>query len=163
MRSTKDRIGYLLFETFGSQFCDRSWELCQRRKSLDAITSDDYKGCGRIGQATLLWADFFSHLRAPLPIAIVAIAMLLGIVVLLLLRLDYVHWARVAVAAEVTAVLCAWYAAQGPYILNELGVTAPAAPHLTLVIFLWTCLLGGIVLVPSMLLLFSVFKREPID
>ena len=120
---------------------------------------------GLIALATGAAAEpaLISHLRAPLPIAIIALAMLLGLVVLALLRLDYVHWARVAVAAEVTAVLCAWYAAQAPYILNELGVTAPAAPHLTLVIFLWTCLLGGVVLVPSMLLLFSVFKREPID
>ncbi|MBV8726329.1 MAG: cytochrome d ubiquinol oxidase subunit II [Candidatus Eremiobacteraeota bacterium] len=104
-----------------------------------------------------------SHLRAPLPIAIIAAAMLLGILVLLLLRFDNALTARVAVAAEVTAVLCAWYAAQAPYVLTQLGVVQPAAPHVTLIIFLWTSLIGGIVLLPSLLLLFGVFKRAPID
>ena len=104
-----------------------------------------------------------SHLRAALPIAIIAIAMLLGIVVLVLLRFHFALWARVAVAAEVAAVLCGWYAAQGLYILNQLGVSEPAAPRLTLVIFLWTCLIGAIVLLPSLALLFGVFKRTPID
>ena len=59
--------------------------------------------------------------------------------VLVLLRLDFARWARIAVGAEVTAVLCGWYAAQ------------------------WTLLIGGVVLIPPLLFLFTVFKRAPID
>ena len=83
--------------------------------------------------------------------------------VLVLLRLDFARWARIAVGAEVTAVLCGSYAAQAPYLLDQLGVSEPVAPHLTVVIFLWTSLIGGVVLIPSLLFLFTVFKRAPID
>lgn len=112
---------------------------------------------GRASEPALL-----SHLLSPLPLAIVATAMILGIVVLLLLFAGRARAARVAVALEVTAVLCGWYAAQAPYVAEQIGVASPAAPEVTLVTFLWISLAGAIVLVPSMMLLFAVFKRQPI-
>lgn len=99
-----------------------------------------------------------AHLRAPLAIAIVAAAMALGVVLLALLRTNHFRWARIAAAAEVTAVLCGWYAAQGPHLLEQLGVAHPAAPGVTVEIFLWASVAGMVVLVPSLLLLFAVFK-----
>jgi cytochrome d ubiquinol oxidase subunit II len=104
-----------------------------------------------------------TQLFMPAPIAIIAVAMVLGLVVLALLRLGRVLWARFAVAAEVAAVLCAWFVAQAPYVQAELGVTQPAAPNVTLTVFLWATAIGAIVLIPSLWLLFAVFKREPLS
>ncbi len=62
-----------------------------------------------------------AHLRAPAPLAAIAAAMRLGLVVLALLRIDRAPLARIAVGAQVAAVLCGWYAAQAPYALDQLG------------------------------------------
>jgi len=104
-----------------------------------------------------------SHLRSPLSLAMIGGAMSLGLLVCVLLRIDQVLWARIAVAGEVAAVLCGWFAAQARYMLDQMGVAQPAAPQVTIAIFLRTSLFGAIVLVPSLLLLFAVFKRAPID
>jgi cytochrome d ubiquinol oxidase subunit II len=113
---------------------------------------------GRSAEPVLL-----SHLLAPGPLAIVAAAMALGAGVFVLLIVKQVRLARVTVALEVTAVLCGWYAAQAPYVATQLGLSAPVAPEATVVGFLWISLAGAIVLVPSLLLLFAVFKRTPIN
>ena len=88
--------------------------------------------------------------------------MLLGIVVLASLAFGGYLLARVAVAVEVACVLGGWYAAQAPYITKELGIASPAAPETTIVTFLWISFAGAVVLVPSLMLLFAVFKRTPI-
>jgi len=98
-----------------------------------------------------------------LPLAFVGAAMLLGIAVLVLLAGGRFQLARAAVAAEVACVLGGWYAAQAPYVGAELGIAAPAAPEITLVTFLWISLAGAIVLIPSLALLFAVFKSTPIQ
>ncbi len=103
-----------------------------------------------------------SHLLAPLPLTIIAVAMVLGVVVLALVYTRHPRWARIAVAAEVTAIICGWYAGQAPYALQQLGVAQPAAPQITLAVFFWTTVVGAIVLIPSLVLLFTVFKRQPI-
>jgi cytochrome d ubiquinol oxidase subunit II len=112
---------------------------------------------GRASESVLL-----SHLLAPAPLAIIGGAMLLGISVLALLYAKRERLTRVAVAFEVAAVLCGWYAAQAPYVTTQLDIAQPAAPETTLVGFLWISLAGAIILIPSMMLLFAVFKRTPI-
>jgi cytochrome d ubiquinol oxidase subunit II len=121
--------------------------------------------CGAVALAFAYRAhpSLILHLFSPLPLAIIVLAMLLGIAVIALLRTGRVHWARVTVAAEAGAVLCAWYAAQAPYAGVQLGVLHPAAPPVTLAIFIWATIAGAAVLLPSLVLLFAVFKREPID
>jgi cytochrome d ubiquinol oxidase subunit II len=104
-----------------------------------------------------------SQLLAPHALSMVMMAMALGAAVFLLLSVKQVKAARVAVALEVAAVLCGWYAAQTPYFAAQLGILDPAAPDATIVSFLWISLAGAIVLVPSLLLLFAVFKRTPIS
>jgi len=89
----------------------------------------------------------------------IAIAMMLGFVVLGTLAARRFVLARLAVAAQTIAVLAGWYAAQAPYIVpGELTIAAAAAPPSVLRAFLWLCAGGTLVLVPSLLLLFSVFK-----
>ena len=92
----------------------------------------------------------------------IGIAMLLGFVVLggLLGRKFLV--ARAATALEAVAVLAGWYAAQAPYIIpGDMTVAAAAAPPETLRAFLWLTAGGSVLLVPSLVLLFRVFKSRP--
>jgi cytochrome bd ubiquinol oxidase subunit II len=104
----------------------------------------------------------FAALTRPEARAGVAVAMLLGLLVLALLFAGRLLAARFVVALETFAVLAGWYAEQAPYIIpGTLTYRAAAAPPITLEAFLWFTAAGGVVLVPSLLLLFRVFKSEP--
>ena len=67
--------------------------------------------------------------------------------------------ARVAAAAQVSLILWGWALAQYPYLIPpDLTIRAVAAPRITLVLSLWTLGLGALVLFPSLIYLFRVFK-----
>jgi cytochrome d ubiquinol oxidase subunit II len=94
----------------------------------------------------------------------IATAMTLGFVVLLALWFERFALARAAVALEAVAILAGWYAAQAPYLIpGVLTYAQAAAPPATLRAFLWLCGCGALLLVPSLLLLFRVFKSEPLQ
>lgn len=147
---------YLSAETVGT--LQRDFAL----RAYSATFAVAAAGVIALGVAYLTERTLVSEMLRPLPVASVAVAMLLGVVVLALLRTGHVRTARIAVALEVAAVLCGWYASQAPFALQQLGVTDPAAPAITQVIFLWCTIVGAIVLLPSLALLFAVFKRMPI-
>lgn len=71
--------------------------------------------------------------------------------------------ARFAVAAQIVLVLWAWAAGQWPYLVPpDLTISASAASQSTLVSWLVVVAAGGILLVPSLWLLFKLFKaRNP--
>jgi len=93
----------------------------------------------------------------------IATAMTLGCVVLLALWTERYALARAAVALEAVAVLAGWYAAQAPYLIpGVLTYAQAAAPPATLHAFLWLCGAGALLLIPSLWLLFAVFKSEPL-
>jgi cytochrome d ubiquinol oxidase subunit II len=71
--------------------------------------------------------------------------------------------ARVTAIGEVVMLLWGWALAQWPYIIYpDLTLQAAAAPDATLAFLLATAPLGALLLVPSLWLLFSVFKgRNP--
>jgi cytochrome d ubiquinol oxidase subunit II len=71
--------------------------------------------------------------------------------------------ARVAVVAQVVFVLWAWAAGQWPYLVPpDLTISGTAAPSATLSALLVVVGVGGLILVPSLWLLFRVFKaRNP--
>jgi cytochrome d ubiquinol oxidase subunit II len=70
--------------------------------------------------------------------------------------------ARVAAAAQVSLILWGWALAQYPYLVPpDLTIRAAAAPRITLVLTLWTLGLGALVLFPSLVYLFRVFKPVP--
>ncbi len=101
-------------------------------------------------------------LLAPRSLAGIGVAMLLGFVVLGALVARKFAFARAATALEAVAILAGWYASQAPYIIpHQLTVAAAAAPPETLRAFLWLTAGGSVLLVPSLWLLFHVFKREP--
>jgi cytochrome d ubiquinol oxidase subunit II len=89
--------------------------------------------------------------------------MVLGFVVIGALYFRRYGFARIAVAAESIAILVGWYASQAPYLIpGELTYAQAAAPPETLRAFLVLVACGSALLVPSLLLLFRVFKSEPL-
>src|ERR1700687_4806583 len=71
--------------------------------------------------------------------------------------------ARVAVVAQVVLVLWAWAVGQWPYLVPpDLTISGTAAPSATLTAMLVVIAVGGLLLLPSLWLLFNVFKaRNP--
>jgi cytochrome d ubiquinol oxidase subunit II len=71
--------------------------------------------------------------------------------------------ARVAVIGQVVLVLWAWALGQWPYLVPpDLTISATAAPPATLTAMLAVIAIGGLLLIPSLWLLFRVFKaRNP--
>jgi cytochrome d ubiquinol oxidase subunit II len=69
----------------------------------------------------------------------------------------------VAVAGQVVLVLWAWAVGQWPYLVPpDLTISATAAPAATLTGMLIVITIGGLLLLPSLWLLFRVFKaRNP--
>jgi cytochrome d ubiquinol oxidase subunit II len=70
--------------------------------------------------------------------------------------------ARVAAAGQVSLILWGWALGQYPYLIPpDLTIRAAAAPRITLVLVLWALAAGALVLFPSLVYLFRVFKRQP--
>ena len=70
--------------------------------------------------------------------------------------------ARVAAAIQVSLILWGWALAQYPYVVPPtLTIAATAAPAATLIPVLWALAAGALVLFPSLLYLFRIFKGQP--
>ncbi len=68
--------------------------------------------------------------------------------------------ARIAAAAQVSLILWGWALAQYPYLVPPtLTIAGVAAPRITLTLSLWTLAGGTLVLLPSLVYLFRIFKR----
>ncbi|MDQ6929298.1 MAG: cytochrome d ubiquinol oxidase subunit II [Candidatus Eremiobacteraeota bacterium] len=93
----------------------------------------------------------------------VAIAMGAGLGVVALVWTRHFRTARALCGLQTTAILAGWYLAEAPMLNTNLGLHAVAASEITVVTYLWIALAGSLVLLPSLWLLFSVFKRETID
>jgi cytochrome d ubiquinol oxidase subunit II len=102
---------------------------------------------------------FFASLTSPAALAAIGIAMLLGIAVMVLVSRGADAAARVAVGAEVLAVLGGWFGAQAPSIVpGRWTYEAAAASPAMLEAFLIATACGAVVLIPSLIVLFAVFK-----
>jgi cytochrome d ubiquinol oxidase subunit II len=74
------------------------------------------------------------------------------------------HVARVAVGAQVSLIIWGWVLAQYPYVIPpDLTVSGAAAPDVTLRLVLTALGLGVVILLPSLVYLFRVFKAAPSD
>jgi cytochrome bd ubiquinol oxidase subunit II len=99
--------------------------------------------------------------RTPAVIAII-VALLAGIVVIACVRRRHDREARIAVGIEAVAILGGWFAAQAPDLVpGRLPLDAAAANEATLAAFLVATAIGAAIVVPSLLLLFRVFKSSP--
>jgi cytochrome bd ubiquinol oxidase subunit II len=70
--------------------------------------------------------------------------------------------ARVMVGLQVSLIFWGWTVSQYPYLVPpDLTIHGTAAPEITLRLTLWALGLGTLVLAPSLVYLFRVFKSEP--
>jgi cytochrome d ubiquinol oxidase subunit II len=92
-----------------------------------------------------------------LPIALVSV--LAGLASLALLIARRYALVRVSAALAVAAVVWGWGAAQYPQVLPGLTVTAAAGDPAVLSTVLWVLGIGALLLVPSLVFLFTVFQR----
>jgi cytochrome bd ubiquinol oxidase subunit II len=70
--------------------------------------------------------------------------------------------ARVMVGLQVSLIFWGWTVSQYPYLVPpDLTIRGTAAPEITLRLTLWALGLGTLVLAPSLVYLFRVFKSEP--
>lgn len=103
--------------------------------------------------------SFFAALTGSSARIAIAVAMVLGVAVILLVAYHQDLLARVAVGAEILAVLGGWFGAQAPALVpGHWTLVSAASPESTVEGFLVCVVVGGIFLIPSLLLLFSVFK-----
>jgi cytochrome d ubiquinol oxidase subunit II len=93
-----------------------------------------------------------------LPVAVVSV--LAGVASLGLLVARRYVLVRLTAALAVTAVLWGWGVAQYPIMLPGLTVAAAAGDPAVLSTVLWVLGAGALLLVPSLLFLFTVFQRE---
>src|SRR5215472_3616041 len=95
---------------------------------------------------------------------LLVLALLNGPIALVAVLRGHPRVARVAVAAQVVFVLWAWAAGQWPYLVPpDLTIQGTAAPDATLTLMLIVVAVGMALLLPSLYLLFRVFKgRVPV-
>jgi cytochrome d ubiquinol oxidase subunit II len=103
--------------------------------------------------------QLFAALLGPTALIAVVLAVLLGLAVMLTVAVRNERLARIAVGAEVVAVLAGWFGAQAPELVpGRWTLASAAAPPATLEAFLIAVAGGTVVLVPSLIYLFAVFK-----
>ncbi|HEX3550281.1 MAG TPA: cytochrome d ubiquinol oxidase subunit II [Candidatus Elarobacter sp.] len=108
--------------------------------------------------------QLFAALNAPAACIAIIAAMLLGIAVMLLTTTHRDTLARAAVALETIAVLAGWFGAQAPSLIpNHYTYESAAASTPMLQAFEIAAACGAIVLLPSLALLFAIFKRTPTE
>ncbi|HEY0395260.1 MAG TPA: cytochrome d ubiquinol oxidase subunit II [Candidatus Elarobacter sp.] len=145
---------FLVRETAGRELRDDF-----RRRAVRATIAVWIAGLIPAALARHAEPAFFRALTSPSALTAIAAAMLLGILVMLLIARHRDTLARIAVGAEVLAVLSGWFGAQAPQLVpGRWTMAASASPSSTIAAFLIATACGAVVLIPSMLLLFAVFK-----
>jgi cytochrome d ubiquinol oxidase subunit II len=129
------------------------------RRAIYATLTIAVCGLIAIGAAKVLQPQLYLSFFHPHALGAVVVAMLSGLVVLFSLIMRRYVFARVAVVIEILAILGGWYGTQEPYILpHHITLAQAAASDATLSAFLWIVLGGSILLIPSLVLLFVLFK-----
>ena len=109
-------------------------------------------------EAPHLWHGLLSGRALPILVVGIMAALLAGWA----LRRSHFRLARLAAIIQIAALLGGWLAAQYPYIIfPDITVASAAAPAASLRFFLIAVPAGALLLVPSLYLLFKVFKLEP--
>ena len=116
-------------------------------------------GAIAVGGLVVLHADdhvLFHELTRGTPLVILIVSVLAGIVTLGLVYRRRFEAARLSSAVAVAAVIAAWAIARYPVLLPGLTVRQAASPHDTLVTLVVAVLAGGVILFPSLALLFRL-------
>ena len=134
-----------------------------RRRALAAATAVFVAAFGTLGLA-LLGAPLMGRglTAAPWAPALHLVTGVAAVAAIWALWSRRFRLARVAAAIQVSLILWGWALAQYPYLVPpDLTIRAAAAPRITLVLSLWVLGLGTLVLFPSLVYLFRVFKPIP--
>jgi cytochrome d ubiquinol oxidase subunit II len=143
----------------------REWALQEdfRRRALGAAAAVFVTAFGTLGLA-LLGAPLMGRglTTAPWAPALHLATGVTAVIAIWALWSRRFRLARVAAAAQISLILWGWALAQYPYLIPpDLTIRAAAAPRITLILSLWTLGLGTLVLFPSLIYLFRVFKPAP--
>jgi cytochrome d ubiquinol oxidase subunit II len=96
-------------------------------------------------------------------LAMVVVSAAAGLGTLVLVRAGRLETARASAALAVAAIIAGWGLAQQPWLLPGLTITQAAAGRSTLIALLLAVGIGALVLVPSLLLLFTLHLRGQFD
>lgn len=133
-----------------------------RRRAIRATLAVWCLGLVPIGIAAAFGAPLFGSLQRPIAAGAVLTALLAGIVAIVCVRQRRDGAARIAVGVEAVAILAGWFGAQAPDLVpGRLSIAAAAAGDATLAAFLVATVVGAAIVVPSLVLLFRVFKSAP--
>jgi cytochrome d ubiquinol oxidase subunit II len=105
----------------------------------------------------------FDGLTRGIGLAMVGISAAAGLVTIASVWTGRFGPARVSAALAVAAIVGGWAFAQHPYLLPGLTIEAMAASRATLVALVIAAIGGAVILVPSLVLLFSLFLRGRLD
>jgi cytochrome d ubiquinol oxidase subunit II len=130
-----------------------------RRRAVRATVAVWIAGAVPVLLARQSEPGLFGLLGGPAVYPAIAVAIVLGIGVMVLVARRRDALARVAVGAEIVAVLVGWFGAQAPAIVpGRWTLDSAAASPAMLNAFLISAAIGAAFLVPSLLLLFAIFK-----
>ncbi|MFF9362547.1 cytochrome d ubiquinol oxidase subunit II [Streptomyces griseoluteus] len=131
-----------------------------------AIAAGAVTGAVSIAGIFVLHADaprLFDRLSGP-ALPLVVLAAVGGLVGLALLWARRTIGTRVAAAGAVAVVIVGWGVAQTPYLLGtHLSITEAAAPNTTLAVVVGVAILAGLLIVPSLVLLFRLSSRGAVS
>ena len=107
-------------------------------------------------QAPIIWGGMINH-----AIGLVIATMLIGVAAAGTLYFGYYRLSRVFIIAETAFMLGTWGVSQIPYIIPpHITVNAAASSPSTQLLLLIGILIGMIIIIPSILLLFYIFKYK---
>ena len=141
---------------------DKDHELAEAYRQRGLIVGAVTAVLGALGlllsplDAPVLWRGMLSH---GLPLVIVT--MLIGIATAAALFFRYYHMARALIIGETAFLLGSWGVAQIPYLVPpDITVEGGAGATSTLLLLLVGIIIGMIIVLPSMLFLFYIFKLK---
>jgi len=131
-----------------------------------ALVAGSLAGVAAIAGAFVVRSDarwIFDRLVEPPAVFSVGVSILAGIATLALVRARRLDAARVGAAVAVAALVGGWALAQDPVLLPGLTVQEAAAPDNVMALLVVVILAGGLVLFPSLALLFRLVLRGRFD
>jgi cytochrome d ubiquinol oxidase subunit II len=147
---------YLTVEAVQRRDAGLEWDF--RNRALGSgVVAGLFAAAGLVvvrAEAPILWAGMIDR-----GLPFVALSAVCGIASLSGIAVRAYRLARIAAAGAVAAVLWGWGAAQWPFlVVPDVTVDAAAAPEGTMRVVAVGFTIGGALLIPSLLLLFRVFK-----
>ena len=134
-----------------------------RRRALWAAVCAGALALGGLLVVRLDAPSFFDDLTTGRGLAMVCVSAVAGVITLVFVWISRFGPARASAALAVAAIVAGWALAQQPRFLAGLTIDQAAAGRPTLVAIVISVAAGGIVLVPSLLLLFGLLLRGHLD